>query len=931
MAERGDILEIQGPDGNYSIQVPSWAKEVTQQKVEKRLNKIGLTLQNSERLQNNDKKVQAKILKELQKLNGTQVKAGKDRNKDDTEDTKYQNKSQKTQEELGKAMNGSVEELENLNKGFKSLETTLGEQAKQGGFSGFAMLGNVLGSIVSGIIGALKMVLTTIQGVFLYAVRESVKVFNLLNDSLFQGTANLVGALRGSETDIATAATRMGITIGDLNEVLKRNSEELAVMGMNNFVNFRNEVALATDGLGMLGFNNDQINDLLSKEIGIRQLLGIRLDENIDSIARDTKQMGANALRLSQTFGVAVETLYEASKLTEQTESIFKARTFRMADDATGALFTSVRNLAMNLTALAPNTSQNITDPLFDAIFSGAIGLSDGFTEIITVFPGLFGVFNDLRSEIAQTGNLSQESIEYAMSNIVDISDAEFERAKQLAIMTRSQTAMNMVNFAAEARARKGLLDSMSPEMNAASILSSQFSRFFDVVTSQVGSLMARFIFGLIGDTGIGDQASLGDIVSAIGDRLKDFGFEGGILDRLGTLINTFFDASATSSEREEAIQGMNSLIGDGLFELGKNIKDNLKNMVTNFEGKDIFESFSKMIETLFGEMAISIYESTGLMGDAALLAYVDKGRDDKVRELTRSEAFEFAKEDRMTDVILELLNKRTVADTSMLRNLPGATGSRIPRKFLALRELEMEFEGDNAADLKMLQERGIMKDDATLQDAQQMREAIQNYFGFLQGSFEEMGVFQTSPAFKKLFFSADLNKRIGLNAFPAELSREFRGGMSNNFNNDSALTILSALNSNTAFGDTAASIYSGLGINPIFGGSNTTMSAIELDRIVRGNIGTIDYNRVVDAIKSQLTTDGQFMAIREILEGGTDGSNIFGGFTEEERIHIDELIRGLVDDKKIQLENNTSTKELLTNVKLLINLINQLPEVSGQ
>ena len=73
--------------------------------------------------------------------------------------------------------------------------------------------------------------------------------------------------------------------------------------------------------------------------------------------------------------------------------------------------------------------------------------------------PGLVDVFQKGRDEIMRGGGIEESTINTMVERLADVSEQEFTRAKMLALMTRNQNAMNLVNFASEARARKSLIE----------------------------------------------------------------------------------------------------------------------------------------------------------------------------------------------------------------------------------------------------------------------------------------------------------------------------------------------------------------------------------------------------------------------------------------------------------------------------------------
>ena len=174
---------------------------------------------------------------------------------------------------------------------------------------------------------------------------------------------------------------------------------------------------------------------------------GTNLANNVVDVAKNLRRIGAVA-------GISAEELYQRSKLEDETNSLIAARARELGDSGISDLQTSIRKLSMTMVGMSPTYASAIVNPLVNAVITGAVGLDDGFTELVTVFPGLVNSMELAQNDIANSGKITDETITNIMESLVDTTEDEFNRARQLALMTRSQTAIQAVNFASEVRAR---------------------------------------------------------------------------------------------------------------------------------------------------------------------------------------------------------------------------------------------------------------------------------------------------------------------------------------------------------------------------------------------------------------------------------------------------------------------------------------------
>lgn len=627
-----------GPDGNFSIDLPGWAREATQAKMLTQLRtmnkEFGNLPKNMETAVSNALKGNYKLLKDL---NSKQKETTKNKKQEDKNQKQNQNKTQKAQEDTAKALFSNAQGIKELldltkngNNSDKQGDGSLLDLASK--VNPVAKMVNGLFNVVGGLAGVVKGILgvmTTFAGL---TIREFFKAFNLLNKGLRDGTGMLVGSFTESAVNVARQAARAGLGLSEFLDALRDNSEEIRVLGTKGFVDLRNSVRDASDGFFDMGYQNEEITKLLGREISIRSLLGMRLDMAGKGLSEDVVYVGKRLQTVGAAAGMSIENLYAASKLSDETNSLIAARARNLGDDGISALQTSIRDLSLRMVALSPTFGASITEPLVNAMITGAVGLDQGFTDLVTVFPGLVDAFRMGRDEIASTGELSADGITNIIESLADTSDEEFDRAKMLALMTRNQTAIQAVNFASEARARKSLMDAINKEsltINSAATISSQAKIFFDLLKAPFETMVPNFIMSVLGVPS-GKDANLAMVVAKFGEETQRFlvnlpligkAFEGDFFANLSAAVKAYFDDDSTAEDRKTATARINIMVADMISRVGTALGDGLR-------AGTIGQSIAKMFRDLFDDIIANIYESSGgvLMKESMMGVHLRKG-----------------------------------------------------------------------------------------------------------------------------------------------------------------------------------------------------------------------------------------------------------------------------------------------------------------
>ena len=631
-----------GGGNEYSMTFtgPDWAKEATQALINKKLGSI-------------DKKLNAKgglgaMLKAaldnntdaIKDLKGQQTKDNKGDNTSQDETKKHQSKTQKAADDLFDATMSNAQALKDLGK--LSNQGKAADSGIGGSLGDLATKRSFLGVFMNGIAGATKAVYQFAKGILGVATtltlaigRQITKVLNLLNDSLTNGTAGLVGALQKSSVNISAEASRAGLGLREFTEALEQNSEEIMVLGAKGYASLRTATIDTANGLFELGFANEEVTKLLGREISIRARMGMRLEHGGDELARDIVSVAGELRRIGAVAGISAEALYDASKLSDETNTLIAARARNLGDDGISALQTSIRKLTIRMAGLSPTYANAITEPLVNAIITGAVGLDEGFTDLVTVFPGLVSSMSMAQQDIANSGEITDSTITDIMENLRTTSDDEFDRAKQMALMTRNQTAILAVNFASEARARDSLFNNLNDQgvtLRNSAIISGQASIFFDMLKAPLENAMSTFMFGFLGVSNSGKDMNLGVMVSKFATLATDFVHQlpiigavlekNGFINQLNQTVNEFFAKDATQGDKADARKQLQQITVQLIEDLGAGFGQVI---LDGTVAREISTFFSNLMD----QISIQIYESTGMGAKTAAMAYMRAGDKD--------------------------------------------------------------------------------------------------------------------------------------------------------------------------------------------------------------------------------------------------------------------------------------------------------------
>lgn len=634
MADQLDLIAVTGPDGNYEVKAPKYARDSTATKIQTELTKLLKKTVSKTQLDNSFSKGMDGLAKEIAGLLKHDKKREQNLDKTESRDKKHQSKTQETQEALLETavnnLNG-LADLKRLNKANADASGgSLGDLSSARSPVGIAMQGFLA---VGGAAFKLAKGLVAVVSTLALAVAKQVsKVFNMLNDSLSDGTAGLIGAFQGSAVNIAASATRAGLSLTNFLEALEQNSEEIMVLGAEGYAKLRTQSVDLAGGFFELGYSNEEVTKMLGREISIRARMGMQLQHGGRQLAEDVTEVAKELRLVGNRAGIAADALYEAAKLDDETNSLIAARAREMGDDGISALQTSIRKLSIRMAAISPTYAGAITNPLVNAIVTGAAGLDEGFVDLITVFPGMQESMVMAQRSIRESGELTDSTITDIMTNLADVSDDEFDRAKQMALMTRNQTAIQAVNFASEVRARRDLITGINNpgDLSSAALISGQASIFFDMMKAPFSNALSTFMIQVLG-VGSGSDINFAAVVAALSTRAQDFVHaipilgdvfrEGGFIKSLNEQIQAFFNPDGTETERQEARKAISDLVKKMIQDLADHFREIVQ---AGTLGKELANFFGSLMD----HIRIEVYESTGLGGGKAAMAYARRGDD---------------------------------------------------------------------------------------------------------------------------------------------------------------------------------------------------------------------------------------------------------------------------------------------------------------
>ena len=630
-----DII-INGPEGQSTINnIPAWATAAGQVSVEnvlkgmaKETTKTRTILEILARGGKLDKRNQKEVKKEIETLQKVfknidkkQEKRDKGSNKTLDDGLKHlQNLQSDGIDQLSKLNKNMNENDKNLDKILNNLNnSSSGLMSMSGGMSkgGFA-IGLAIDAITAaaGVFGA--VILTAAN----YVKNEFLDVFKFYNQALSAGTGGIIGLTHPVE-NVARAANLAGMSLDEFGEFVQSNSKIMRTLGTTGFSNLYSRSLLASNGLLELGMTSEDALGSMMAELEFRRRFGMVIQNQGNQLQSSFTESVRMIRRFSQAAGMSEQELRDGSEVQEEYVDQLRAIGIRLG--ASGEdIADSTRMISTELKAYG---LEDLTNPLFEAISKGSIGLSAETMNLITAFPGLADSIETLSADFQTTGQLPKR--------------AGRELAELLRGLGPDQLEYSSSLFTAGV---DGAAAIQNLSKNITKLSDEQFQKFMeDLDTSRFSMLTTFNKLGFIVNQG---TATIGDfgktmLITALGfDEMADetVNFSEGLVNMSTGLKefvgNTFGRESAIFVAVEQFSDYMSAMFGgrnDGESQAEYEARlDKARTLfvgtISTFAqelGKDLNELLtsgsittlvSKFFEELMDDMALSINKATGGM-----------------------------------------------------------------------------------------------------------------------------------------------------------------------------------------------------------------------------------------------------------------------------------------------------------------------------
>lgn len=630
-----DII-INGPEGQSTINnIPAWATAAGQVSVEnvlkgmaKETTKTRTILEILARGGKLDDKNQKAVKKEIETLQKTFKDIDKKQTKRDKGSTQTIDKGLKHLQDLqsdgisqlNKLNKNMTENDKNLDKILNNLNnssTGLMSMAGMGSQAGFALgfAFDVL-TATAGLLGA--AVLTAAN----YVKNEFLDVFKFYNQALSAGTGGIVGLTHPVE-NVARAANLAGMSLEEFGEFAQSNSKILRTLSAKGFADLYSKSVVASGGLLELGFTAEDALGSMMAELEYRRRFGMVIQNQGTNLQSSFTESVRMIRRFAQAAGMSEQELRDGAEIQEDYVDQLRATGIKLGANGE-AIADSTRIISAELKAAG---LEDLTNPLFEAISKGSVGLSAETMNLITAFPGLYETIETLASDFQQTGELPKRA------------------GRDLALLLRNLSADQLAYSSALYTAGvDGAAGIQNLSKNIAKLSDEQLEKFDKALDTSRFSMMNTFNkLGFIVNQGtatIGDfgktvlmtalgfddmsenALDFGDRIAEASQGLRDFvgnvfGRETGIYKTFETFqsyVDTMFGGKkeGESDDKFQArLEAARTVfvdnISDFAISIGKQLNEELKN-------KSLAKTIGRFFGDLMDDMALSINEATGGM-----------------------------------------------------------------------------------------------------------------------------------------------------------------------------------------------------------------------------------------------------------------------------------------------------------------------------
>lgn len=635
-----DIL-INGPDGQSTINnIPAWATEATQKTIADTLKGIGSSADKIEALL----QLQSKGIKQL-------VKAGKEGDKELAEllervnkDNKKQATSQEKQskaatdtinnglDQLTKIQSDGVNQLNQLNKETaqqnKDLDKILDQLNDSGsGLMSFASGGSkmfgALGFVLDGLIGGIKILGGIILSVASYIGKEFMDTFNILNNSLKQGTGGILGLTQGVD-NVATAANMAGMSLEEFADFAAANSKVLRTLSASGFSDLYSKTLLASGGLLDLGMTADDAVESVMNELEYRRRFGIVLGQSTLELQSGLMRSARELRVFANAVGISESDLRQQAEIQEQHIDLMAGQAKSMGKNE--AELENMINAAQRTSrVLAAIGGEDLINPLFESISKGATGLSDEFIEMGQVLPELLVRVGNESANFLQNGEMSANlgyDIMMMMRNLSDEQQATINNMQRAgiggaaAIQQMQKNANRLTNEMINAMR-------LEPDEERQSLLRTFNSLGFVVnqATSSIGDFGKTALLSMLGFSKTEDgMYDVTQGIEALSENILDltsniFGRNSDVYDVVSDFMSYIKLMTGADTDADDLEAARKKFTGN-INGLAENIGDGLRKAL---EKGTFIQTISDFFRSFIDELMVGLYDATGgmLFGDA--------------------------------------------------------------------------------------------------------------------------------------------------------------------------------------------------------------------------------------------------------------------------------------------------------------------------
>ena len=630
-----DII-INGPEGQSTINnIPAWATAAGQVSVEnvlkgmaKETTKTRTILEILARGGKLDDKNQKAVKKEIETLQKTFKDIDKKQTRRDKGSTQTIDKGLKHLQDLqsdgisqlNKLNKNMTENDKNLDKILNNLNnssTGLMSMAGMGSKAGFA-LGFAFDALtaIAGVLGA--AILTAAN----YVKNEFLDVFKFYNQALTAGTGGIVGLTHPVE-NVARAANLAGMSLEEFGEFIRSNSKIMRTLGAKGFGDLYSKSLIASDGLLELGFTAEDALGSMMAELEYRRRFGMVIQNQGTNLQSSFTESVRMIRRFAQAAGMSEQELRDGAEVQEDYVDQLRATGIRLGANGE-AIADSTRIISAELKAAG---LEDLTNPLFEAISKGSVGLSAETMNLVTAFPGLYEIIENLANDFQQTGQLPKRA------------------GRDLVLLLRSLSADQLSYSSALYTAGvDGAAGIQNLAKNIAKLSDEQIEKFDEALETSRFSMMNSFNrLGFIVNQG---TATIGDfgktvLMTALGfDKMSDntfdfndsitslsegitefvgnvFGRESGIyhaFQNFSEYMDAMFggqQANESKEEFEKRLDDARTLFVKNISDFAISIGDDLNKELAN---NTLAKTIGRFFRDLMDDMAISINEATGGM-----------------------------------------------------------------------------------------------------------------------------------------------------------------------------------------------------------------------------------------------------------------------------------------------------------------------------